>query len=110
MNVEGFYDVKPIIRKITFLHKGKFDLHLEDERIISVPFQMFPDIQNLSAGQRKKWYILDDCAFSFDDCDEVYHIEQILGKYEDYKYSFLPAGKAMVNEPNLKYKHKTSRK
>lgn len=103
MTVEGFYGIKPVIKKITFVQKGKFDLHLEDGRIIAVPFSKFPDVKKLTASQRKKWYILDDYGFSFDDCNEVYHIEQVLGKYDDYKYSF-------VNEPQEKYQTKKSKK
>ena len=86
--MEGYLNKKPIIKKLTFTHPGKFDLHLEDGRIITVPVSVFPDIKKLSAAQRRKWYVLDDVGFSFDDCNEVYHIEQVLGKYENYKYSF----------------------
>jgi len=86
--MEGYLNKKPVIKKITFMHKGKFDLHLQDGRIITMPLSEFPDIKKLTAAQRKKWYVLDDVGFSFDDCNEVYHIEQVLGKYENYKYSF----------------------
>ena len=96
MKIEGYYNIKPSIEKITFSHKGKFDLHLKDGRVISVPLSRFSDVKKLKPKQLKKWYIIDDYGFSFDDCNEVYHIEQVLGKYEDYKYSF-------VNEPQEKY-------
>lgn len=86
--MEGYLNKKAIIKKITFTHKGKFDLQLEDGRVITVPLSIFPDIKKLTPSQRKKWYVLDDVGFSFDDCNEVYHIEQVLGKYENYKYSF----------------------
>ena len=103
MRTEGYYNYKPKIVKISFEHKGFFDLHLEDARIISVPLSKFSDIKNLSYEQLKKWYILDDHGFSFDDCDEVFHIEQVLGKYDDYQYSF-------VNEPEEKYHKKIKTK
>lgn len=103
MKIEGYYNIKPRITKITLKHHGLFDLHLKDGRVVSVPVSKFPDIAKLSPSQLKKWYILDDTGFSFDDCDEVYHIEQVLGKYEDYKYSFL-------NEPFVKYKTRKIKK
>lgn len=103
MKVEGYYNIKSVITKITFLYKDKFDLHLKDGRIISVPLSFFPDIEKLKPTQRKNWYVLDDYGFSFDDCDEVFHIEQVLGKYEDYKYSF-------VSGPTTKYKTKKPKK
>jgi hypothetical protein len=56
---------------------------------VSVPLQYFPSIKKLNTDQRKKWYILDREMFSFDDSSEVYHIEQILGKENIYKYSFI---------------------
>ena len=102
MKTEGYYNVKPVITKITFEHKGKFDLHLKDGRVITVPLSRFPEVKSLKPTQLKKWYILNDSGFSFDDCNEVYHIEQVLGKYDDYKYSF-------VNEPGEKY-HTRKRK
>ena len=85
--MEGYINVKPVIKRISFVKKGKFDLHLDDGRIIAVPLTMFPAIKKLNPGQRKKWYVLDDAGFSFDDCNEVYHIEQVLGRYENYRYS-----------------------
>jgi len=85
--MEGFVDIIPVIRKITFHQKGKFEIHLGDGRIVSVPLSAFPAIRKLNSAQRKKWYVLDDTGFSFDDCNEVYHIEQVLGRYENYKYN-----------------------
>ena len=85
--MEGFINSKPVIKRITFEKKGKFEIHLTDGRSIAVPLTMFPLIKKLNTLQRKKWYVLDDAGFSFDDCNEVYHIEQVLGRYENYKYS-----------------------
>ncbi|CAN5513030.1 hypothetical protein BH11BAC1_BH11BAC1_17960 [soil metagenome] len=86
--MEGYVDIKPTIKKLAFEQKGKFELYLEDGRIITVPLSIFPEIKKLTSAQRKKWYIIDDVGFSFDDCDEVYHMEQVLGRFENYKYSF----------------------
>jgi hypothetical protein len=42
----------------------------------------------LTREQREKWYVLDEQMFSFDDCDEIFHIEQVLGTENNYRYSF----------------------
>jgi len=64
------------------------NLLLADEREITIPLKYFPDIKKLSAKQRNKWYVLDEQMFSFDDCDEVFHIEQVLGKENNYRNKF----------------------
>lgn len=87
--MEGYINTKPIIKRLAFEKKGRFELYLEDGRIISAPLTMFPAIRKLNAKQRAKWYVLDDAGFSFDDCNEVYHIEQVLGRYENYRYSLI---------------------
>ena len=84
--MEGYVDIKPVIRKIAFEQKGRFQIYLDDGRIINVPVAAFPAIKKLNHHQRKKWYVLDDSGFSFDACNEVYHIEQVLGRYETYRY------------------------
>jgi len=61
---------------------------LADGRIIEVPLTFFPSIRKLTIEQRKKWYVLDGELFSFDECREVFHIEQILGKENNYRYTF----------------------
>ncbi len=86
--MEGYINIKPAIKKLAFENRGKFELYLEDGRIITVPLSVFPEIKKLNSAQRKKWYIIDDVGFSFDDCDEVYHMEQVLGRFENYKYTF----------------------
>lgn len=89
MKTEGFIGVKPEIKKITFTTKGKMGVHLVDGRIVILPLSLFPSINKLDQGQRMNWGIIDSSGFTFEDCDEVYHIEQILGREEDYKYSFV---------------------
>ena len=51
--MEGYLNKKPIIKKITFTQPGKFDLHLKDGRIVTVPVSIFPDIKKLTPAQRK---------------------------------------------------------
>jgi hypothetical protein len=86
--MEGFKKTNPFIKKIAFPVKGKMNITLADGRDISVPLHYFPSIKKLSQLQREKWYILDGEMFSFEDCNEVFHIEQVLGKENRYKYTF----------------------
>ena len=99
MRIEGAYGYQPRIQKLTFSKPGMIDLILKDGRIISFPKRLFSDLKKLSARQLKKWSILhcgeEGDGFMFEDCDEVYHLEQVLGKYDDYKH--------VVNEPQEKY-------
>lgn len=83
--IEGFWDVAPKIKKIAFEQRGKINILLEDGRLIMVPVSKFPSIKKLTSQQRKKWYLFGN-GFSFDDCDEVYHLEQILGNFNAYKH------------------------
>jgi hypothetical protein len=86
--MEGIIKVRPVIKKISFDTKAKITIILEDGRFIIVPLYYFPSIKKLTMLQKRKWYILDDQMFSFDDCNEVFHIEQILGKEAEYSYHF----------------------
>lgn len=87
---EGFFGVMPVIERITFRYKNYITFELQDGRMILVPLRAFPSIEQLSKTQRKKWYISDDQLFSFDDCNEVFHIEQVLGREQEYKYGAIP--------------------
>ena len=88
VTTEGINGIKPKIKKIDFNIKGKMTVSLEDGRIILVPINYFPSIKKLSVEQRRKYYLPDKEVIIFDDCDEVFHVEQILGRYEDYRYKF----------------------
>lgn len=87
--MDGLRKVKPLIKKISFPVKGKMNVLLADGRDVSVPLQYFPSIKKLTVTQREKWYVLDGEMFSFDDCSEIFHVEQILGKENLYKYNFI---------------------
>lgn len=84
--MEGFFGLKPVIKKLSFEKRGFITFHLMDGRIIHSPLSRFPSIQKLTLPQRKKWQILDDQLFTWNDCNEVFHIEQVLGKESEYKY------------------------
>lgn len=62
--------------------------NLVDGRIINVPFNNFPSIHQLTKKQRVDCYVTDGQMFSFEECDEIFHIEQVLGKEQIYKYHF----------------------
>lgn len=74
------------MKKITFTQRGKMDMHFVDGRTVIVPLSHFPSIKKLTTAQRKHWYVMPDGLFSFDDCPEVFHVEQVLGKEEAYRY------------------------
>lgn len=86
--MNGIFKITPVIKKISFPEKGKMKFTLSDKREIIIPVKYFPKIKNLTLPQRNKWYVLDEQMFSFDDCDEVFHIEQVLGKENNYRYNF----------------------
>lgn len=54
-------------------------IYLDDERGLSVPVRYFPDIENLTLEERRQWILLDEQVFSFENCDEVFHLQQMLG-------------------------------
>jgi hypothetical protein len=83
--IAGFWDIEPEIKKISFRHRGKISIHLEDGREIIFPVSAFLAIKKMTPAQRKKWYIFGN-GFSFDDCNDVFHIEQILGNFQKYKH------------------------
>jgi len=84
---EGYLKTKPVIDRVLFEKKGMMSIYLEDGRIIIVPLSKFPSIKRLSAKQRTKYSIADGQVIIFLDCDEVFHIEQILGSEQVYRYS-----------------------
>jgi hypothetical protein len=84
--MEGIFRIMPTIKKISFPERGKIEIYLADGRELKVPLKYFPSIKTLNKEQRNKWYILGDVGFSFDDCKEVFHIEQFLGSEVNYKH------------------------
>lgn len=83
--VEGYWNIVPVVRSIGFPTTDKLQIELEDGRVISMPLERFPSIQQLTTEQRRHWYIYGN-GFSFDDSSEVIHIEQILGNFNLYQH------------------------
>ena len=83
--MEGLIGIRPELKSISF-ERGKMCLHFKDGRVVIVPLSFFPSIKKLSVNQRMCWQIIDYEGFTFIDCPEVYHIEQVLGREIDYGF------------------------
>ena len=83
--IEGFWDLKPRIKKVDFSMRGKISIYFQDGRVLIAPISSFPNIKTLTVSQRKKWYLFGN-GFSFEDCNEVFHIEQFLGNFQTYRH------------------------
>ena len=83
--VEGYWDVTPRIKKVSFPIRGKMSVTLEDGRIIVVPISAFPSIKKVPVSERKQYYLTAG-GVTWDSCSEVIHIEQILGNYNNYRH------------------------
>ena len=83
--MDGYYNVKPKIKRLNFNIRGKMQVELVDGRIIIVPISAFPSIKKIPVKERKKYYLMGG-GFSWDCCDEVIHIEQILGCFDNYSH------------------------
>jgi len=68
------------IQKIDFSHQNRMGFLLEDGRQLFVPLSMFPDVDQLTKEERKKWRVLDDIYFDFDipTLSKVFSIEDAM--------------------------------
>ena len=82
-NKEGYWDVVPRIKSVSFPRRGKFQVELQDGRIIIMPISAFPSIKKVPSKERANWYLMGG-GVSWDSCPEVIHVEQILGDYQKY--------------------------
>ena len=83
--IEGYWDVVPDIKKVTFTIRGKMNVILTDGRVVTVPLSAFPSIKKVKPSERKKYYLIGG-GITWDSCPEVIHIEQILGNYNNYRH------------------------
>ena len=97
--MEGISNISPVIDKIDFREKGNIRIFLKDGRILISPLKYFPSLKRLNASERKRYHIIDGQILLFDNCNEVFHIEQFLGKEQLYRYHF----STLAAEPNEKY-------
>lgn len=84
-NVEGFWNVKPQIKDISFPKRGRMQVTLKDGRAVTMPISAFPSIAKIPVRERPNWYLIGN-GFTWDRCPEVIHIEQILGNYRNYAH------------------------
>jgi len=54
-------------------------IYLAGGPMLSVPLKNFPEIKRLSITQRENYHIAGGISLDFDDSDEVYHINELLG-------------------------------
>ena len=78
----GIVGVKPEIKKVK-LERTNFKVALIDGRVIIVPKKLFPFLKKING----KIFIADGDTILFDKANEVIHLEEILGRYDDYKYN-----------------------
>ena len=88
---EGFWGSIPRIKNISFPVRGRMQVDLNDGRVIVVPLSAFPSIQKLPRQEREKWFLIGG-GISFDKSNEVIHIEQILGNFDNYRHENQAAG------------------
>lgn len=92
MVIEGYWNTVPQIKSVAFPVKGRFQVTLEDGRIISMPTSAFPCLKKVPVKERKDWYIVGG-GITWDSCPEVIHIEQILGNYQNYAHESIGEGR-----------------
>ena len=83
--IEGFWDIEPEIKEISFPMRGKIQVVLVDGRVIIMPISAFPSIKKVPVSERKNWYLTGG-GFTWDSCPEVIHIEQVLGNFQRYSH------------------------
>lgn len=83
--VEGYWQIKPEIKALSFPKRGKFQVDLKDGRVIIMPISAFPSIKKVPVRERPNWYLMGG-GVTWDSCPEVIHIEQILGDYGKYSH------------------------
>lgn len=80
---EGFWDIVPAIKSVSFPARGKFQVDLKDGRSIIMPTSAFPCLKKVPTKERANWYLMGG-GVTWDSCPEVIHIEEILGDYHKY--------------------------
>lgn len=83
--IEGYWNIKPEIKSLSFPKRGKFQVDLKDGRSIIMPISAFPSIKKVPVKERSEWYLMGD-GVTWDSCPEVIHIEQILGDYSKFAH------------------------
>ncbi len=82
---EGYWDVVPKIKSISFPMRGKFQVDLQDGSSVVMPISAFPSLKKVPTKGQKNWYLIGG-GVSWDSYPEVIHIEQILGDYNKFAH------------------------
>ena len=85
---EGYWNIEPKIKSLSFPKRGKFQVDLQDGRSITMPISVFPSMKKVPIKERNNWYLIGR-GFTWDYCPDVIHIEQILGNYINYAHEQL---------------------
>ena len=83
--IEGYWNVVPKIKAVSFPKRGKFQVDLQDGRSIIMATSAFPCLKKVPTAERSQWYLMGG-GVTWDSCPEVIHIEQILGDYSKYAH------------------------
>ena len=86
-NMEGVVGIRPTIKKVSFEKRGYISIYLADGRLLFAPLKLYPSIKKMDLEKRKKYFITDGQILIWDTCNEVFHLEQFLGREVDYGYS-----------------------
>ncbi|MBZ0203603.1 MAG: DUF2442 domain-containing protein [Ignavibacteria bacterium] len=70
----------PLVKmtKVDFVN-DLMKIYLQGGRVLTVPVNKFPEIKKLKSSQRKSYHIAGGISLDFDDSDEVYHVNELLG-------------------------------
>ena len=82
---EGYWNVTPRIKRLSFPRRGKFQVDLQDGRSIVMPISAFPSLKRVPVKERGKWYLMGG-GVTWGSCPEVIHVEQILGNFQNYAH------------------------
>lgn len=62
MAQEGYWGVTPRIKSVAFPARGKFQVNLEDGRVIIMPVSAFPSLKKVPVKERNSWYLMGGAA------------------------------------------------
>lgn len=85
--MEGIHNIKPVITKLLFNEGKSIAVYLKDGRVITAPLRYFPGIKKLSPEARKRYRIVNDQIIMFSGANEIYHLQDFLGKEQEYRYA-----------------------
>ena len=52
---EGYWNVKPRIKRLSFPKRGKFQVDLQDGRSVTMPISAFPSLKKVPTKERENW-------------------------------------------------------